>query len=545
MRKALASIPLCAALMLVAGLFLCAAIGRAGTDSDAFFHKAQLFMASGKYLEALGLYQAVADNGADVNDKASALIMIGYIYSQYLDQPDTGLRYFDFVTGTYPTAATAGEAFFRKGMVLYQLKQYRAAHAAFSEYLKKYPEARWRQSARAWAESALNLAALAASGTAPGEKGGPLLEDTNIRVLLAEKADGLMVSSDKPLILTGFYSQKGITAGFKSATLSAVGGRIKVNGKAWGPAEPMMIKTTGQSLKLNNTRYRGSLVIRVDENRLSAVNHLDVEDYLYGVVPSEVPYTWPKQALMAQAVAARTYALQIKQKRLEKFYDVRATTSSQVYGGLDAERLPARLAVDQTRGQVLTYNGKLVVAYFHANSGGYTERPEYVWGARVPYLKDRPDDFSKNAPGSSWEFFLSYTEAADRLRRFGVEALNIKSLELGRRTRSGRIREVTVVSDNGTQKITGNLFRLAIGGTQLKSTCFTATLNEDGILFQGQGYGHGVGMSQWGARQMALLGHDYVSILRQYYSGTELTSLAAARSSEKQAKISAPKEDVL
>ena len=257
---------------------------------------------------------------------------------------------------------------------------------------------------------------------------------------------------------------------------------------------------------------------------------MDIEEYLYGVVPCEVPHTWPKQALMAQAVAARTYALYIKQKSLANIFDVRATTASQVYGGFDAEALSTRFAVDQTRGQVLTYNGRLIVAYFHANSGGYTERPENVWGARVPYLKDQPDAYSKDSPGSTWEYFLPYSEAIERLRDFGINAGKIKTVQVGKKTRSGRVQEVTVVSDKGTQRITSNNFRLAIGAKYLKSTCFDTVLNKTGILFKGNGYGHGVGMSQWGARQMALQGFDYKRILQHYYCGTTVAKIELADS---------------
>jgi len=415
MKKGWPSFSLQALLMLLAFSFLCAAVGRAGADSGFFFHKAQIFLASGKYLEAMGLYQAVADNDGDDNEKARAMIMIGYIYSQYLDQPDMALKYFDYVTANYPKAGTAGEALFKKGMVLYQLKRYRSAHAAFSEYLAKHPDARWRQSARAWAESALNLAASATSGYA-WEEGPAFPEDTTIRVLLAENEERLCVTAKESLTLSGAFSGKAWVSGIKKADLSVAGGKITVNGKAWNKVEPLMIKSGGMGLALNNTRYRGYLMILSDENGLSAVNYVDVEDYLYGVVPCEVPHTWPEQALMAQAVAARTYALYIKQKSLEKSYDVRATTASQVYGGQDAERISTRFAVDRTRGQVLVYNGKLIVSYFHSNSGGYTERPENVWGARVPYLKDQPDSYSKNAPGSCWEYFLPYSEALERLR---------------------------------------------------------------------------------------------------------------------------------
>ncbi len=519
-------------LLMLPVFFLVGVTGtRASTDSGIFFHKAQIFLASGKYLEALGLYQSVANSAPDDEQKASALIMIGYIYAQYLDQPDMGIKYFDDVTNTYSTARTAGEALFKKGMVLYQLKQYQAAIAAFSKYLDKYPDARWRQSARSWAESAMNLATSAASG-ATGHDGWPFPEDTTIRVLLAVDANRLTIASDKLLTLCGAFSGNVFTSGTKSAVLSVSNGKIQVAGKTWNQFEPLKIKSNNATFSLNNKRYRGELVVLVDDDRLTAINHVDIEEYLYGVVPCEVPHTWPTHALMAQAVAARTYALYIKHKSLAKIYDVHATTASQVYGGFDREELATRFAVDQTRGQVLTYNGRLIVAYFHSNSGGYTERPENVWGARVPYLIDQPDAYSKNSPGSTWEYFLSYSEAVKRLKSFGINSGNIKTVQIGRKTRSGRVKEITVVSDKGRQKISSNNFRLAIGARHLKSTFFKTVMNKDGILFKGNGFGHGVGMSQWGARQMAIQGYNYKRILQKYYTGTKVAKIETAGSGE-------------
>jgi stage II sporulation protein D len=515
---------------LVCFLFL-TTVARAGTDRDFLFHKAQIFLASGKYLEALGLYQAVADNSPRPDDKADAMVMIGYIYSQFLDQPDMALKNYDYVAETYPRSAAAGDALFKKGMVLYQLRQYEAAHDAFSDYLGKYPDGRWRQSARAWQETTTNLASSGASGW-PADGLWTFTGDTIVRVLLADKVKQLTLTADGSLVLSGVTSGKVFSPGIKTAEFSLSRQKITVNGKSWPNSEPLMVKSTGASLALNNTRYRGHFIVVADEDGLSAINHVDVEDYLYGVVPSEVPSSWPAQALMAQAVAARTYALYIKQRSPEKYFDVKATTESQVYGGLDAEKASARTAVDRTRSQVLTYNGRLIVAYFHANSGGYTECPEHVWGARFPYLKDQPDNYSKDTPGSTWECFLPFSEIRQRLRQFGVAAGNIKSIQLNSRTRSGRVREVTVVSDKGVRKIAGNHFRLALGGARLKSTCFQVAAGKDGIRFQGQGYGHGVGMSQWGAYQMALQGHDYKSILSHYYTGTRVAALSAPRQSE-------------
>ena len=165
------------------------------------------------------------------------------------------------------------------------------------------------------------------------------------------------------------------------------------------------------------------------------------------------------------------------------------------------------------------------MAYFHANSGGYTECPENVWGAALPYLAARPDRYSSDVPGSQWEFFLPYDEARSQLARYGVHVGGVRGFVFNGKSRSGRIQDVSVMSDAGVWNMPGNMFRLAIGSTRLKSMCFEAAGNDQGVLFRGIGYGHGVGMSQWGARTMALEGHDYKTILKHYYRNITIASL--------------------
>lgn len=493
------------------------------TDSDFFFQKAQTFLASGRYLEAMGLYQTVADTAGTVEAKARAMVMIGATYTLYLNQQDMALKYFNYVLDTYPDTPAAGDALFRKATVLYETRQYGKAYEAFSDYIVNYPEGQQKQSAEVWAESAMNLAI--ATGTVDSRwKAENLKADTTMRVLIVADQPTINLSSLYTLTITDPASGTTMASGPGTAKLTHRNGQILVNRTPTGKHR-LDISSSGTYLRIDGTRYRGDTVVIVTEKGLSAINHIHVEDYLYGVVPREVPYTWPKHALMAQAVAARTYALYIREKRREEPYDVEATTASQVYGGYDAENPKTSIAVDTTRGQVMTYNGNLIVAYFHSNSGGYTECPENVWGAAVPYLKSVPDKYSNGSPGSTWEYFLPFSEAGERLKHFGIDVAGIKKLRFNSKSKSGRVRDVTVFSENGACDIKGNNFRLAIGGTKLKSMCFNYDILENGIFFKGNGYGHGVGMSQWGARKMALDGHDYKSILKKYYSGIQIALL--------------------
>ncbi len=516
--------------MLVILLLLFGVVAGSGNSSTAsfnteyFFQKARIFMSEGKYLEAMGFYQTIADTSADPEEKAQALLMIGVSYAFYLDQPDKALQYFDYICQAYSTTSAAAEALFRKGVVFYKEEKYPEAYQFFTDYLAVFPDGRQRQSATVWAESALNLAAADTRSRPLRRSRIPYSPHTLIRVLLAEDQKTVIISAVGGLKIDGLPLQQSERETVGKVVFSASGGTLLVNGRDLD-RDCCRVSAPERYLRLHNTRYRGYFTVSANGRRLSVINQVPLEHYLYGVVSREVPCDWPMQALMAQAVAARTYALYMKHCREENAYDVAATTASQVYGGYDAEKFRTTLAVDKTCGEIMTHNGGLVVAYFHSNSGGYTENPLYVWGVEVPYLRAQPDQFSINSSGDSWQYFLSYADARQKLQDYGFNSGRIKRFQFEEKTCSGRFGKVRVVSDKGNRTINSNQFRLAIGATRLKSTCFQPESNETGVLFTGQGYGHGVGMSQWGARKMALGGHDYKSILRHYYTDIMIVSM--------------------
>ncbi|NJN32325.1 MAG: SpoIID/LytB domain-containing protein [Synechococcales cyanobacterium RM1_1_8] len=275
--------------------------------------------------------------------------------------------------------------------------------------------------------------------------------------------------------------------------------------------------------------YRGRVLLSPTGQGLTAVNHVDLEEYLYSVVASEMPTSWPAEALKAQSVAARTYALN-KRDRNNPLYDLGDTTKYQVYNGAAYETDSTRSAVESTAGQVLTYNGSLIEAFFHSSSGGHTENVEDVWSKPLPYLRGVPD-FDQDSPRYSWTESFSAAQLQQKLSSQvdGLSGLgSIISLLPEQVTPHGRIRTLKVVGQNGSLVVRGNDVRTALG---LQSTRFdiqssgSTKSSGGGFVLRGSGYGHGIGMSQYGARGMAQQGQSYQAILAHYYQGVLLSQV--------------------
>ncbi|MBM3266096.1 MAG: SpoIID/LytB domain-containing protein [Candidatus Sericytochromatia bacterium] len=286
----------------------------------------------------------------------------------------------------------------------------------------------------------------------------------------------------------------------------------------------------GTPVRVGKRWYRGNLEIRpAPGGGLVAVNTLDLEEYLFGVVPEEMPPGWPLEALKAQAVAARTYTVSRLGSRNDRGYDVKPTVEDQVYGGVSVEATASSAAVAATAGQILEYGGAPIQAYYCAGAGGYTEGAEAVQGfeRRLPgrrptgysYLQPVPD-FDWDSPRWLWTVEIGRDELRGRLAAKGIDVGGIREIEITERSFTGRARWVMIRGDLGRREITGPAFRFALG---LNSTLFSlATLPGGAFQLVGRGWGHGVGMSQWGARKLAEWGYDYDDILGHYYPGAEL-----------------------
>lgn len=290
--------------------------------------------------------------------------------------------------------------------------------------------------------------------------------------------------------------------------------------------------TGGGYVAIGNKWYRGRTKIIFADGKITAVNYVDLEHYLYSVVGSEMPVNWPLEALKAQAVAARSYALHKRQHTSNGMFDVGDTTTWQVYKGLEGEASTTQAAVNETAGQVLTYNGQIIEAVFHSSSGGHTENVENVWSSPRPYLRGVVD-FDQYAPVFQWQEEFSAVEMQERISGVG-RILSITPTEW---TPTGRVVSLQVVGDQGTRVISGADLRRSLG---LRSTLFAivpqmgrlASAGGTGSLpvtfyINGRGFGHGVGMSQWGAYGMAAQGYTYQRILGHYFQNTTLARIQA------------------
>jgi stage II sporulation protein D len=219
---------------------------------------------------------------------------------------------------------------------------------------------------------------------------------------------------------------------------------------------------TGGTLVLGGARYRGSIDVRPSGGGLMAVNQLGLEDYVRGVVPRESPSYWPAEALKAQAVAARSYAITTNKGRPE--YDQTADTSSQVYGGASAETTATNAAVDATDGQVVTAGGAPVTTYFFSTSGGRTENVEYSWPGAAPksWLKSVPDPYDAASYYHRW-IPTRLTAAVAQARLRGLVKGRFKSIKVTRRGISPRVVSALVVGTRGSTTVSGPTLRSRFG----------------------------------------------------------------------------------
>ena len=397
------------------------------------------------------------------------------------------------------------------------------------------------------------MATLMLAAAVPGALGMQSMEP-QVRVLILEAESLPLAAQQQPLVLRIGDQRLALAAGEEvvlrlaegELVLERGGGveRLQAAREIW--LEPASRPAEGGDFQLKQRGYRGRLQVLVGGSGLRAINHVGLESYLPSVVGSEMPTSWPQAALRAQAVAARTYAL--RQRKPADPFDLSATVSSQVYKGVDAETPSTREAVLSTRGQVLMYGSSLANAVFHSSSGGATENSGDLWSQQLPYLVS-VSDFDQASPVQAWQQRLE----PEQLQQAFAEIGGAQRIDVLSTTSTGRVRQARVSGPSGTLVVSGAQLRSRLG---LRSTMvrFELAASElaalpplpllpeqyevggfqpqvqlplPSLLAVGRGYGHGVGMSQWGALGLAQRGQSYDQILRHYYRGTELRPYAS------------------
>lgn len=279
-------------------------------------------------------------------------------------------------------------------------------------------------------------------------------------------------------------------------------------------------------MRVGTRDYIGTLEIWRQADGLLLVNELPMEEYIAGTVRGEASERWPAEALRALAVVARTYAVFQQGRATGRAFHVVAGNQDQNFVGWAIEGSPAREAARMTAGQVLTWQARVFPTFYHSDSGGFTEAAQSVFsGDGVPPLEGVRDEFSMESPNYTWTVTLPLTVIGERLRRGGLEVGQVTRLTVLERSPSFRVARLSVEHSRGTATLRGADFRRMIGYDALKSTLFVPVAQDGVVRFEGRGWGHGVGLSQFGAKGMADRGYTYPQILEHYYPGTALTTL--------------------
>lgn len=282
-----------------------------------------------------------------------------------------------------------------------------------------------------------------------------------------------------------------------------------------------------------NRYNNGQVYVREDSGQPVIINKVDIEDYLAGVLAKEMDSLWPLEALKAQAVVSRTFAIYTAgvNKANGKPYDIENSIYHQVYGTTNCEKIGG--AVRGTAGEVLCYEGRVVQIFFHADCGGNTARTSDVWGDSYPHISSVVDPYCEGAPYCRWEKTFTSGQIAGILGLSSIELPSIDKIEVEKTDGAGRVTLLKIFLKNGNIKnLTGHRFRMQVNNRAKKilftspdvlpSTAFTVSKTGNNFIFKGRGYGHGVGMCQWGARIMAQQGFDYRQILKHYFPEMEM-----------------------
>jgi stage II sporulation protein D (peptidoglycan lytic transglycosylase) len=344
-----------------------------------------------------------------------------------------------------------------------------------------------------------------------------------LKVLLFDSTAGLFISNPNGLTL----SRNGIVFGSAERVMVTpddprrllINKKLKIDGF-------ITVTTTGETSVLNldshlKRRYLGTFTIRPFKGGLHLINHIPTESYLEGVLNAEISTRWHMEVVKAQAVVSRTFALFKRQKQSQHPWHLSSGHYDQVYKGTDIADERGKSAILATSGIVVGFRGKLAQTFYHSNCGGMTADPGNVWQYRLPYLKIRKVPFGNKDPRYHWQATIKNQELVSILKRAGVPINHVGTFAISKRTRSNRVHELTITGSTN-RTLSGNGFRKAAGYKRIQSLLFDINRIPGGFQFRGTGNGHGVGLSQWSAKEMAEEGYKYHEILYYFYEGIEL-----------------------
>lgn len=361
-----------------------------------------------------------------------------------------------------------------------------------------------------------------AASTTPVEPAAVVDEET-VRIAVGRFNDSVTIEADELVVRR--LDGTALAMADHHTKVSAGKKGLVIDGKA---TDRDIVVVNAPLLHLAKHSYRGALEVRLQtykgKRELLVVHPLDLETYVTGIVSAELPRGWPLGAYQAQAVAARTFAVTQKYRRLDLPYHMESSVLDQVYAGVGREHALADEAARTTRGLVLGAKRHLAQTYFHASCGGSTESAEEGWGSAIEYLPGSSCNHCGDANRASWQVSIRRTDLDKAFKSFvGGPVTSVKIVS---RTSSGRVKRVELGSSKKKRTINGSDFRRALGWSVVWSTQIDKlTLSDKHLVVVGRGSGHGIGLCQWGARGFALEGVAWQDILHTYYPGADLVRL--------------------
>jgi stage II sporulation protein D len=343
----------------------------------------------------------------------------------------------------------------------------------------------------------------------------------SIRVAIREGQPTVKISSHTNLLIKDAQGRLLASEEMSSVLIKAVERGFMVNDHLV-KAPLLKIASPRNDLEAEGQPLRGLIEVRSKGKRLLVINELDIEDYLKGVVPEEMAYDWHPEALKVQAIVARTYALYQKRHNSGQGFDLVSTVQDQVYQGVGRERPETSMAVAMTDGLVVTYGDELALTLYHSTSAGPTQNIREVWGQDLPYLRGVDCPFDEDSPYYRWEKKIPLQQFENSLKQSGLSVGSLATFTPYLWTSSSRVKETRVLHSRGELFLKGEEIRKIVGYRALPSTRFDVVAVGRDIILRGQGYGHGVGLCQWGTKIQSEQGKLFLEILQYYYPGVQV-----------------------
>lgn len=363
----------------------------------------------------------------------------------------------------------------------------------------------------------------------PAEKVEPpsvsTIKSPVVRVLLAESKKNIQIQfSGRINVYTQDLSQKFKISKPGTLEIAALSANSLQAGSLKTDQTVIIEPVKDTLLTFEKNSYTGKFYIAAKNGTFSVIEHTSLEDYLYGVLPYEMSYSWPLEALKAQAVAARTYTLKTMEGTKSKTFDLYNDVRSQMYKGSGKKYNSVKQAVDATAGQVLSHEGKIFYTYYHANCGGGTDDVRSWNGSSksIKPLSGASCKYDSHSKSHSWQMKVPTSKVLTYTKSVGLSG-TLKGIKITNKTNTGRATNLTITTTKGSKNVACGKFRLATGIKSCKITKISLKSSE--VLFEGKGYGHGVGLCQDGANGMAKANKDYKKILKNYYPGADIMVL--------------------